>query len=99
MKETGVENPRLSMVHVGVEIPRMKARRGVSREILSQVTKFTLNSGYHQQMTVTEAERMAQPQRAGMTGGGRKTTCVNQRCHCFQNSGVSTYGAQSGQPK
>lgn len=47
-KETGVENRRIWMVHVGIEIPRMKAGTGVSREILSQVTKFTLNIGYHQ---------------------------------------------------
>lgn len=33
------------MVHAGAEIPRMKAGIGVSREILSQVPKFTLNRG------------------------------------------------------
>lgn len=41
----GVENPRTCMVHAGAEIPRMKAAIGVSREILSQVPKFTLNRG------------------------------------------------------
>lgn len=41
------------MVHVGVEMPRMVAGIGVNREILSQVTKFTLNRAYHQQMTAS----------------------------------------------
>ena len=31
VKETGVENPGMWMVHVGVDIPKMEAGTGVSR--------------------------------------------------------------------
>lgn len=37
VKETGVENPGIWMVHVGVDIPKMEAGTGVSRERASQV--------------------------------------------------------------
>lgn len=37
VKETGVENPRMRMVRVGVDIPKMEAGAGVSRERVSQV--------------------------------------------------------------
>lgn len=78
-KENEVEDPRIRVVHVGVEIPRMKVGTGVSRKILSQVPKFTLNRG---EMPLAddsnkEVERMALPQRAGMTAGGWQNTCVD----------------------
>ena len=37
VKETGVENPGMRMVRVGVDIPKMEAGAGVSRERVSQV--------------------------------------------------------------
>lgn len=37
VKEAGVENPRTRMVHVGVDIPKMEAGAGVSRERVGQV--------------------------------------------------------------
>lgn len=69
VKETAVQNPRIWMVHAGVEMPRTKAGTGVNREILSQVTKFTLNRGYHPQMAVSRRQRGWHSLRAGMLGG------------------------------
>lgn len=37
VKENGVENPKIWMICVGVEIPRVNTGTGVSREILSRV--------------------------------------------------------------
>lgn len=50
----------------------MKAGRGVIWEILSQVTKFTLNRGEIPSADDSDkrVEGMASPQRAGMIMGG-----------------------------
>lgn len=72
VKEIGVENPRIWKVHAGVETPRMKTEIEVGREILSQVTKFTLNRGEIPSVDDSDkkVQRMAKPQRAGMIVGG-----------------------------
>ena len=69
-KETGVENPRIWKICVGVEIPRMKAGTGVSRELLSRVSEFP----HRGEMSSADdsdgkAERLPQPRRAGMAVG------------------------------
>lgn len=68
-KENEVEDPRIRVVHVGVEIPRMKVGTGVSRKILSQVPNIRGEMPLADDSD-KEVERMALPQRAGMTAGG-----------------------------
>lgn len=72
---------------MGVEIPRMKAGIRMSREVLSQVPKFTL---HRREMSSAddsdkEAEGMAQRQRAGLTVGGKSSAHVTTRCPCLQH--------------
>lgn len=85
VKETGVENPGMWMVHVGVDIPKMEAGTGVSRERASQVPCRGMSSA----MPETGRQRGPHSLREQEARGRPKNTCGR--------TGVTAYNTRGSQ--